>query len=125
MFLIFGLPYESKKTINETINLMMKVNLDYVTIGILVPFPGTEVLDMAKQSIGGLRLLSTNWEYYTIQSGNSLYLQSLSSKDLKWLQTKAYMKFYLRPSRIFNLLELASVQGIFNIAIECIRKVFK
>jgi hypothetical protein len=104
---------------------MMKVNPDYVTIGILVPFPGTEVVDMAKRRVGGLRLLSTNWQDYTKQSGDALYLESLNSKELKFLQTKAYAKFYLRPSRIFHLLELASLKGILNIVHDRIRNIFK
>jgi len=38
MNLIFGHPGETGETIKDSINLMMKINPDFVTIGIMTPF---------------------------------------------------------------------------------------
>ena len=88
----------------------------------MVPFPGTEVLVMAKQGIGGLRLLSTDWKDYAKQSGNALSSITLSNRQLKKFQAKAYLRFYLRPSRIKNLLELTNLKGILKMGISLINK---
>lgn len=123
MFLIFGLPYETEKTVKDTINLMMEVDPDYVTIGILVPFPGTEVFEMASKGEGFIKILSNNWNDYGKQIGKSLELETITSKRLRELQSQAYSKFYLRPSKIRNLLELASFKGILQMLIQRSRDV--
>jgi len=112
MFLLFGLPYETRETIKQTINFMMDTNPTYVSIGLLVPFPGTEVAEMAKSGKGEIKLLSTDWKDYEKQSGDSLIINSLKNNDHKKLQIKAYMKFYLRPSRISNLFEFVNLRGL-------------
>ena len=114
MNLIFGLPYDTTDTITESINLMMQINPDYVTIGILVPFPGTEVSLMAKKGEGGLKLISTDWGTYGKQLGSALELDSINRSELNMYQSKAYSKFYFRPSRIRNLFELVSFTGIYK-----------
>lgn len=112
MLLIFGLPFETERSLQDTINLMMEVNPHYVSIGILVPFPGTEALEMAQKGIGGLRLLSRRWNDYGKHMGDAIELKQLPANKLKAYQSKAYTTFYFRPSRILNLFELASLRGI-------------
>lgn len=118
MFLIFGLPYETEDSIKRTIDFLMEVAPDYVTIGILVPFPGTEVLEMAKKNIGGLELVTRDWDDFQKQFGQAIRLKNLPSAKLQSYQSLAYRRFYLRPSRIINLFKLASFGGILNMATE-------
>ena len=112
MFMIFGLPYENEATLKDSLNLIRRTNPDYLTIGILVPFPGTEVIEMAKNGEGGLKLASLNWQDYGKQQGNALILRGLDKNILKKYQSKAYTKFYFRPSRISRLIEVTNPKGL-------------
>lgn len=114
MDLIFGLPYETKATLQDSLRLISSVNPDYVSIGILVPFPGTKVYEMAKQGIGGLRIISHDWRDYERQMGDALELERLSQKDLKRYQLKGHLKVFLKPSRIMNLFEFIGFSGLMH-----------
>lgn len=114
MFLIFGLPEETRETIMDTIRLTSKINPDYITIGILVPFPGTEVYRMASEGVGGLIIKNHDWSKYGKQMGQAIGLRHLPQEELKKLQSFAYRKFYLRVSRIKNIFGLASFKGLFS-----------
>ena len=114
MFLIFGLPEETRETIMDTIRLIFEINPDYITIGILVPFPGTEVYNMAKEGLGGLILKNRDWRKYGKQMGQAIELRNLPQDELRKLQSFAYRKFYLRASRIKNIFGLASFKGLFS-----------
>jgi radical SAM superfamily enzyme YgiQ (UPF0313 family) len=122
MFLIFGLPGETEETIGETTNLIKKLNPDYLTIGILVPFPGTRVYEMAEQGIGGLKLSGDRWADYSKQIGRAIELETIAIEKLRLYQTKTYVKFYFRPGRILNLLKMASISGIFQLAMARMRR---
>ena len=43
-----------------------------VAFGIMVPYPGTEVAEMAKKGEGGYKIISSNWADYNKQLGNAL-----------------------------------------------------
>ena len=45
LFLLLGLPGETKKTMAETIKFAKSINVDYVTLGIAQPYPGTPFYD--------------------------------------------------------------------------------
>lgn len=114
MFLIFGLPNETIRSIEDTIKLTLEVNPDYITIGILVPFPGTEVFNMALRGEGGLHIADQNWDNFGKQMGNAIKMKQLPGNLLKTYQRIAYRKFYLRPSRIMNIFGLASLKGLYS-----------
>ncbi len=106
--LIFGLPYDTKSLIRSTISTLLSLPVDYVTITILVPFPGTEVQRMVTQGEGGLKPHSKEWNNYAIQKGGAIELKQASHRELRLLQLYAYIRFYLRPTRILNLFKLVN-----------------
>lgn len=112
MFMIFGHPYENEATLKESLILIKKVNPDYLTIGILVPFPGTKVMEMAKNREGGLQLSTTSWRDFGKQQGDALVLEGLDKNLLKKYQSKAYASFYSKPTKIVRLLEVISIKGL-------------
>ena len=46
---IVGMPSETEKTIDETINYIKRIGLLKLNVGILTPFPGTEIYNWAKK----------------------------------------------------------------------------
>lgn len=109
---IIGHPFESEETVNRTIDFALSLQADRATFAILVPFPGTVVRQMAEDNIGGLKILSNDWSMYGKQAGGPLELDQLPLGKLIGLQTKAYRKFYLRPSRFLKFASLLSFNRV-------------
>lgn len=98
-FFIFGLPGETKKTIEETINFAVNSKLSLAQFLILDVLPGSELWDMLKGSF------IPNW-------GKNSYKEPewipdfLTKEYLLKAQSRAFRKFYLRPRIIFKLIKI-------------------
>ena len=121
-FFILGHPFETKDTINDTIRFAKELNPDTAEFSIMTPLPGTEVANMAERGEGGLRLLTRNYADYSLQLSNCMELESLSIHKLKRLQLKAYITFYLRPSKLFILFKLINVKKLPRIIVHYLRR---
>ena len=102
-YFILGHPNETWKTAMDTINFLCKINPANAAIGIMVPYPGTQIWEMAKNGEGGYRLLSTDWNDYNKQIGNALELKNLSRRQLEFLQVYGYVKLFIVNFRLFDL----------------------
>jgi radical SAM superfamily enzyme YgiQ (UPF0313 family) len=104
-YFIIGHPNETPKTIKDTINFAARLNPHLAVFGIMVPYPGTEVYEMAQKGLGGYRVLSSNWSDYNKQIGNALEFTHLDRKRLELYQLRGYMQLYLRNGRFLDLLK--------------------
>jgi len=102
-YFILGHPHESRATVQKTIDLAVELNTDTIAVGIMVPYPGTEVYRMAKRGEGGYRLISENWDAYDKYGNAALEMDDLPSTELARLQKKAYINFYLKNLRFGDL----------------------
>jgi radical SAM superfamily enzyme YgiQ (UPF0313 family) len=109
-YFIIGHPFETTETIRDTIQFAAKLNTDTVSFGIMVPYPGTEVYEMAIKGEGGYRLISEQWRDYDKQIGNALELDGLSRGELEKWQHKAYVAFYVRNLRFLDVVRLVLSQ---------------
>jgi radical SAM superfamily enzyme YgiQ (UPF0313 family) len=100
---ILGHPGETRDTAKDTIDFAAELNSDRLALGIMVPYPGTEVARMASAGEGGYKLLSKRWSDFDKYLGNALELDSLSRRDLERLQIWGYLKFYLWNRRYSDL----------------------
>lgn len=95
-FIIGGLD-ESKKMVKETIRFAKKLNPAYAQFSILTPYPGTRLYDAVKD-----KLITDNWEIFW--GGQPVMsLDKITPKELQRLIIRAYLSFYLRPKKIFQL----------------------
>jgi len=97
--LIIGHPYETWASAMRTIEFTVKLNPERPIIGVMVPYPGTEVAAMAARGEGGYRLLSTDWNDYAKQIGDALAFENLSRRQLEILQMFAYLKVFIGNRR--------------------------
>lgn len=92
-FFILGLPGETKKTIQETIDFALKNPFDRVWFNIFTPYPGSPAFD---DWIKGHDFNKIDWEKHdcstAIMAGKDLALE-----EIEKLQKQALKKFYLRP----------------------------
>ncbi|MDP3023956.1 MAG: radical SAM protein [candidate division Zixibacteria bacterium] len=94
---IIGCLDETSEMIKKTIRYAKRLNPAYAQFSVLTPYPGTRLYDSVKD-----RLLTDNWEIYW--GGQPVIrLDKISPKELQRLIIRAYLSFYLRPKKFFQL----------------------
>tara|TARA_Y100000310_G_scaffold268162_1_gene280626 strand:- start:318 stop:767 length:450 start_codon:yes stop_codon:yes gene_type:complete len=96
---ILGHPYDTAETMNTTLEYATSLNADLNAIGLMVPYPGTEVAEYVKRGEGGYRVLSNDWRDFNKQLGNAIEMDTVSRKQMEILQLKGYTQIYLKNKR--------------------------
>ncbi|MFC2010975.1 B12-binding domain-containing radical SAM protein [Chloroflexota bacterium] len=104
-YYILGHPNETRETMKKTINLAAELNTDTIAVGLMVPYPGTKVYEMAHRREGGYRLLTEDWAQYDKYGGRVLEVGKLTFKSLSYWQAWAMVYFYLRNFRFLDLVK--------------------
>lgn len=105
---IFGYLGETKATLNETLEFLLRLDLDYFQQTFLTPYPGSEVYETALQ-YGQADLDWTNLNNLAI----NFVPHELTSEDLSNFSRKAFRRFYLRPRVIWtHLQQLRSLYAV-------------
>lgn len=122
-FFILGLPGDTPKTIQATINLAKNLKLPMAQFYMAVPYPGTELAKRARE-FGSVN--TESFENYLSQTTKKppFIPFGLTAKQLNSYLNKAYREYYLRPSFLLNrLLKIrswtqikASAQGLVSIS---------
>lgn len=96
----FGLPGETRETIENTIRYALKLSPFSVQFSITTPFPGTEYYKILEKQ--GL-IISKNLSYYDGHLKSVIKLENLAPRDLEMAKMKAYRVWadYLRKRRGF------------------------
>lgn len=110
-YFIFGLPYETEKTMKNTIRFAKRLPLNDMSVFTLTPFPGSEIYNIAERhgtiekDFGKMNLLDVVY----IPNG-------LSREKLMRYQRRFMKDFYLRPRIIGNYLKrlLSNPSNFFN-----------
>jgi len=99
LFLILGLPGETKKTMTETIEFAKSVDVDYITLGIAQPCLGTPFYDYLVQN---KYLKTRDWNQYDPSKPPVYDYPHLSSEEIFQAHYEGLRSFYLRPSYILK-----------------------
>ena len=89
----FGLPGETKETMKNTIDFAIKLDSDFAQFSVMVPYPGTELFEIAKKN---------NWLKTDDNNNFILDYPHLKAEEIACYSKKAYRKFYFRPKYIFK-----------------------
>jgi len=108
-FFIIGFPYETRNSIDETIQYAINSDLDYATFYLPMPFPGTRLSDvLEKENL--LNDIESEEDYafsLTATRGcKTRYFTPAQLQELKDLAYKSFMnsliKKFINPFRILN-----------------------
>ncbi len=109
-FFMLGFPTETIEEINMTIDFALKSDLHAMAAFQVVPFPGTDLYDMARE-------INPDYEYddrYLFFSGKSFY-QEITGIDLNPIIKRMYQRFYYNPKRAYRIIrDLPEKASIFN-----------
>ena len=94
-FFMFGLPKETVKSMDDTIQYAIDLDLDYAKVTLATPYPGTRFfteMQVAK------RIHSKDWSNYNFHSPSKVWNHpNLDWETLDKYYKKFYRKFYFRP----------------------------
>jgi anaerobic magnesium-protoporphyrin IX monomethyl ester cyclase len=111
-YFMIGNPGESIEDIRATLNLMKKLDPDYVHITILTPFPGTQIY---KDGLARGIIQRDLWREFAANPGVDFippfWNEIFTKVELENILVKGYKSFYLKPKYIFrNLFKLRSLE---------------
>ncbi len=101
-YFILGLPGETKKDIEKTIEFARSSRVEWAQFACFLPIPGSPDGD---EFLKNNEMVSTGWEAFH-NTECPAPPEHLTATDLKRLQRKAFMRFYLRPGPIFRTITL-------------------
>ena len=104
-YYILGHPGETPETLKKTIDLAVGLNTDSIAVGLMVPYPGTRIFDMAIENRNGYRLLSQDWAEYDKYGGKVLEINGLPYKQLAKWQKRALLNLYLKNFRLLDCIK--------------------
>ena len=118
---VIGMPEDTKESIKQTIHFVKDLKPNYALFSLATPYPGTRFYNETfKKNL----IKITDWSKYTLMNP-VLKTVNCNEKELRKLQARAYIRFYLRP---FYLLKQARQDGkmllttIFGVAKSLVKK---
>ncbi len=93
VYVVLGLPGETKGTILETKRLIREIDPDYVQYHLAVPFPGTT---LREEALHNDLDVEDDWSLYEINRPG-MRSEALTRQQLQREKSRAFYGFYLRP----------------------------
>jgi anaerobic magnesium-protoporphyrin IX monomethyl ester cyclase len=116
---ILGLPGETPETLQETINFSKSLDLDFAQYYCAVPFPGSELYQIADSE--GL-LKNKDFDNFS-QNYPVLELPNLSASQVMEYKNRAYKEFYFNPKTILKGTQIVNFRSINSIT-QCLKYLF-
>lgn len=99
-FFIIGYPTETKEDILKTIKFAKQIPIKRAQFSLFKAYPGTDITNRLLQEDKINKINYDSFMYYKID-----YVpEGLTEKELKNLQRKAFLEFYLRPKILLSLI---------------------
>jgi len=112
LYFQFGLPGETRETMQETLDYALQSGADLVTFGIATPVPGTRFYDYIQEN-GFFN--TEDWSLFDPTLKPVYDYPHLSSDEIFAFSKKAYKAFYMRPDYILKrFVHQRSLQDIRN-----------
>lgn len=93
-----GMPGDTKEIMNKTVKFVHKLKSNYAIYSLATPYPGTRFY---KEAFEKNLIKIKDWSKYTLITP-ILETIDCSLNDMRKIQAKAFMKFYLRPHYIIR-----------------------
>ena len=107
-YFVIGHPNETRKSIFRTIMFAAKLNPDIAAIGIMVPYPGSQIWELASRGEGGYKKISTDWTHFNKQLGNAVLMENYGRREAELFQLLGYALIYILNFRFIDLAKIAA-----------------
>jgi anaerobic magnesium-protoporphyrin IX monomethyl ester cyclase len=96
-FFLMGIPGETEEEMRQTIEFAKSLPIDRAQFNNYMPLPGSELYDEIVSN-GNVKI---DYDHFFVHDV-SYVPEGMTRNKMKWLQRRAYLEFYLRPSIFFN-----------------------
>ena len=126
-YYILGHIDETKSEIEKTVRLIYKLNTDGISVGIMTPWPGTDVYKLALENKGGYRLQSKDYSKYDKYFGSVLEFQNFNLTYLDFMRIRTFFGLYIHNSRYAELLGFLyrNKSQVINKVVQLIKRCFR
>lgn len=112
--IMIGLPGETRETINKTLSYLRHSHeIKQANCSIAMPYPGTELFEMARSGNNGMKLITEDFSKFKRYGSAVMTVGDLSPNDLVGLQNHAFISIYSAPWRWIPTLKRGGFDGIF------------
>ncbi|OGS44970.1 MAG: hypothetical protein A2539_04650 [Elusimicrobia bacterium RIFOXYD2_FULL_34_15] len=120
-YFILGYPEETREDMEKTIGFSKSLNIDWAQFGAFMPIPGSDILknEEVKKAVANI-----NWSDF-FNTDVPFSPAGITRKELKKIQKKAFLTFYMRPRQIINLIKRARINDIAFILRRITSHIFK
>lgn len=112
---MFGFPYDSRKSVEQTIAFAKKLSPDQVQFSICMCYPGTSLYEYIKDND---LLLAKSFKEFDMTHGPVASTLDMERGDLEHILARAYREFYFRPEFIlqtlFHLKDIDEILRVFR-----------
>ncbi len=112
---MFGFPYDTRKTVEQTIQFAKKLSPDQVQFSINMCYPGTSLYDYSKDNN---LLLAKSFKEFDMTHGPVVKTKDMERSELESILSRAYKEFYFRPAYIIqtlrHLTDLDEIKRVFR-----------
>ncbi|MCX9014276.1 MAG: radical SAM protein [Candidatus Methanoperedens sp.] len=123
---MIGLPGETFDTVKKTLSFLRDSHeIKQANISIAVPYPGTELYDMAKRGDYGLKLLVDDFSQFRRYNSAVMSVGDLSPDELIKIQNDAFASIYLAPWRLIPMLRKSGLSGVYLTFTRLIKSILK
>jgi radical SAM superfamily enzyme YgiQ (UPF0313 family) len=119
---MFGFPYDSRASIEATIQFAKKLSPDQVQFSINMCYPGTSLYEYAKDHD---LLLAGSFKEFDMTYGPVVKTLDMGRADLEHILARAYKEFYFRPKFILQTLMNLKDIDEFKRALRSLRSLLK
>lgn len=110
---MIGLPGETVETVCSTLSFLRKSrDIKQANISIAVPYPGTELYEMAIKREHGLELITEDFSKYRRYNAAVMKVGDLTPEDLIQLQNDAFVSIYCAPWRWLPMFKKSGFKGL-------------
>ncbi|UCG67544.1 MAG: radical SAM protein [Deltaproteobacteria bacterium] len=110
---MFGFPYDSKETVEQTLRFAKKLSPDQVQFSISMCYPGTSLYEYAKDND---LLLAKSFREFDMTHGPVVKTVDMDRDELEHILSRAYREFYFRPrfilQTIFHMNNLDEIKRV-------------
>lgn len=119
---MFGFPYDSRETVEQTIRFAKKLSPDQVQFSISMCYPGTSLYEYAKENN---LLLAKSFKEFDMTYGPIVKTLDMKRKELENILARAYREFYFRPRFILQtILHMKDIDEIRRV-LRSLKSLFK
>jgi radical SAM superfamily enzyme YgiQ (UPF0313 family) len=112
---MFGFPYDSKESVEQTIRFAKKISPDQVQFSICMCYPGTSLYEYVKEND---LLLAESFKEFDMTHGPVARTLDMERGDLEHILARAYREFYFRPGfflqTFFNMKDMDEIKRVFR-----------